>query len=569
MPRHITSSSRSLLPLAITALLCAVVSVSITSSADAVDGGTLRVNPRNGWLAFEVISIGDDPASDGFNWPMPGTFDGIGAWQPDPLTLRLQINHEIGDATISEVDLSLASFETAISNMISGGTTGGVSFVNSARQAYDRWSRDGGVNWFSTTDTSNTSFSRFCSSQSYGANTFGIDRGFVDEIYITGEEVASGRLIALDLAHRDFYQLSGVSGSASGGIGGMPRDAWENAALLDTGETDHVALLLSPDGGTQRMKMYIGEKGKDADGNASTDFLARNGLAYGSYYYLNDALPSSGTSINGSFDTTASGALSSSKLEDVDTSPSDPTQAVLGDQDSGLFTFDFTFDFGGGNFSASGSVFSITKIQGHVNNTVGQFGNADNVDWIDATTLNGTTYADGLIFVNEDNDNGEIWMSEPDGSGLVKIGDTVGISGSRESSGILDVSDMLGFRPGSILLTDNQGSNASLTVLINPDADVAAEFAADFDGDGDVDGDDFLAWQGGFGPQTGAQKSDGDYDSDGDVDGDDFLGWQTEFGLGSDSAIAAVPEPVSAILVLVVAIAGTLSRRVEISRLLC
>jgi hypothetical protein len=263
-----------------------------------------------------------------------------------------------------------------------------------------------------------------------------------------------------------------VSGSAIGGIGGMPFDAWENAALLDTAETNRVAILLSPDGGSQNMQLYIGEKGKDTSESASADFLARNGLAYGSYYYLNDTLPNSGTSTNGLFDTTSFGALNSSKLEDVDTSPNDPSRAVLGDQNSGLFTFDFLLDFDDGSFSADGSSFSITKILNHVDDTDGAFGDADNVDWSDATTLNGTTHADGLIFVNEDTGtgNGEIWMLAPDGSGLTRIGDTTGVGGSTETSGILDISVLVGYNPGSVVLTNNQGSNSSPSALINPDA---------------------------------------------------------------------------------------------------
>ncbi len=458
-------------------LLVGVCGVSFVPRVHALDGGLLRVNPRNGWSAFEVISIGDNPSGDGFNWSMPGTFDGLGAWLPDASTLRLQINHETTDAAISEVNLNLADFKTAIGNTISGGTTGGVTFVNSARQAYDRWSDNAGTGWTNTSNTSNTDFYRFCSGQSYGANTFGLGRGFVDDLYITGEEGGTNRLFGLDLANRDFYQLSGVSGSAAGGIGGMPYDAWENAALLDTGETNHVALLLSPDGGSRNMQIYIGQKGKDTSGAASTDFLARNGLAYGSYYYLNDTLPASGTSIDGTFDTTTSGALNSTKLEDIDTSPSNPTRAVLGDQNSGLFTFGFALDFSSGSFDAAGSGFSITKIQDHINDIDGAFGDADNVEWTDATILDGVTYAEGLIFVNEDSGtaNGEIWMNEPDGSGLTKIGDTIGISGATETSGIYDVSSLLGYYPGSILLTNNQGSNASLSVLINPHAAIVPE----------------------------------------------------------------------------------------------
>ena len=455
----------------------ASVFVLLAPSTYAIDGGTLRLNVHNGWRAFEIITQNNNPAGDGYSWAMEDKFDGIGAWLPDDSTLRLQINHENSDATVSEVNLNLANFQTAITNTINSGTTGGVSFVDSARQAYDRWSDDAGATWTATSDVTNTSFSRYCSSQSYDPDTFGPGRGFVDQVYITGEEVSAGRLFAIDSVNRDYYQLSGAAGSAPGGLGGMPFDAWENAALLDTGETNHVALLLSPDGGSRNMQLYIGEKGKDTAGSASTDFLARNGFAYGSYYYLNDSLPASGTSTDGTFDTTAIGALNSSKLEDVDTSPSDPTQAVLGDQNSGLFTFDFNLDFGSGSFNAGTSDFSITKIQNHINDVNNQFGDADNVDWTDATTLGGVNYADGLIFVNEDTgtNGGEIWVNEPDGSGLIKIADTILVAGASETTGILDISNLVGYLPGSIVLTNNQGGASSTSVLIHPNATLIPE----------------------------------------------------------------------------------------------
>ena len=450
--------------------IVSIVAIVFTTAATppATAAENLRISVTNGWKAFEVITVGDNPSG----YVMPGTFDGIGA-QIVGSELRVQINHELSDVgTISEVNLNLANFKTSVDNMVTSGSTGGGSFVNSAQQAYDRWSDDGGLSWIDTTDTSNTSFDRFCSGQSYKANTFGANRGFVDSMYITGEEFGStgnDRLFAIDLATRDMYQLSGVSGSAAGGIGGMPFDSWENAALLDTGETNHVALLLSPDGGTSTMQIYIGEKGKDKNGLASTSFLARNGLAYGSHYYLFDSLPTIGSpSSNGTFDTTlTTGSLTSSKFEDVDTSPADPTKAVLGNQNSGLFTFDFNLDFSGGSFAAVTSGFSITKLQNDNADGINSFNNPDNVDWTDATTLNGTTYADGLIFVNEDSGEGEIWMMEPDGTGLLKIGQTLD---NTESTGIVDISDLVGYNAGSVLLSNNQGSNSSLSVLINPNA---------------------------------------------------------------------------------------------------
>ena len=84
------------------------------------------------------------------------------------------------------------------------------------------------------------------------------------------------------------------------------------------------------------MQLYIGEKGKDASGTASSGFLARNGLTFGSWYYLEGSFPSIGNTNNGSFDMSSAGALTSDKLEDVETSPGDPTRAVLGDQTSGV-----------------------------------------------------------------------------------------------------------------------------------------------------------------------------------------------------------------------------------------
>jgi hypothetical protein len=487
--------------------LCAAVLVP--SGASALDGtGTLRINPANGWLAFEVISEGDNPDGDGFDHAMPGTFDGAGAYMLDADTLRIMINHETSDASVSEVDIDLVGLQAAITNVMDSGSVDGVTFVDSARQAYGRWSDDAGQSWTDTTDTSNTDFSRFCSSQHYEPDTFGTNLGFVDHLYITGEEVSSGRLFVIDSANRDLYQLSGVTGSAPGGLGGMPFDAWENAALIDTGETDHVAILLSPDGGSTEMQLYIGEKGKDATGASATDFLARNGLAYGSYYYLASALPSTPGAVTGSFETDSTGALAAAKMEDVDTSPSAPTKVVLGNQIFGTYVLDFSLSFNGG-FDAAGSSFTIDQIAGPGTGT-GDLDSADNLDWTDTTTLNGADYPDGLVFVNEDNGSGQIWMLLPDGSASALVGST---TVSSESTGIFDLSQWVGYEPGSIMVTNNQGSS-SMTVLINPDATVLGG-----DGDGDGDGDGESGDADGDGSGTGDGGTDGEGMADGETSG--------------------------------------------------
>jgi hypothetical protein len=513
----------------------------------AINGGTLRVIPRNSWRAFEVISAGDNLSG----YVVPDVFDGVGAWLPTSDTLRVAINHETSDASVSEVNLDLANFQSAIRNVITSNNTGGVGFVTSAQQAYSRWTANGGNTWTNTSSNTTTAFQRFCSGQSYVPDAFGPGRGFVDNIYITGEEVTGGRLFALDLANRDWYQLSGYTGAASGGLGGMPADAWENAALLDTGDTTHVALLLSPDGGSQIMQLYIGDKGKDTTGNTSNSFLARNGLAYGRYYYLNDTLPVIGApSTNGFIDTTTGGALLSAKLEDVDANPNDPTQAVVGIQETGLFTLDFNLDFSGGNFNPGSSSFSVTKIRNQNNDTDNEFGDADNVDWTRATNLNGVNYPNGLVFVNEDSGtgNGETWMMTPSGSGLTLIADTYG-SSATETSGVLDISALVGYKPGSILFTSNQGTSVgSLTVLINPNA----ALAGDFNDNGTVDAADYVIWR-----KTDSGNSQG------------YTDWQANYGEGMDAgggsagasrSPSAVPEPATLVLLMLTA-AGWYLRR--------
>ncbi len=75
---------------------------------------------------------------------------------------------------------------------------------------------------------------------------------------------------------------------------------------------------------------------------------------------------------------------------------------------------------------------------------------------------------------------------------------------------------------------------------------------ADFNGDGRVDGRDFLIWQRGFGTPD-ALLVDGDADGDNDVDSEDLLIWQDQYVNGPLAAFGVVPEPTSAVLLLLAA----------------
>ncbi len=83
----------------------------------------------------------------------------------------------------------------------------------------------------------------------------------------------------------------------------------------------------------------------------------------------------------------------------------------------------------------------------------------------------------------------------------------------------------------------------------------------DFDRDGDVDGADLAKWQTEFGINDGS-----DANVDGDSDGSDYLAWQANFGLDSSTAVAAqvVPEPTSAMLLLIGALVASVPRGVRV-----
>ena len=77
---------------------------------------------------------------------------------------------------------------------------------------------------------------------------------------------------------------------------------------------------------------------------------------------------------------------------------------------------------------------------------------------------------------------------------------------------------------------------------------------ADFDGNGFVNGYDLMIWQRGLGLTGQADNSAGDADGNGIVNAADLAIWRSQFGgppiVGSDAGTTAVPEPISAALLL-------------------
>jgi hypothetical protein len=169
------------------------------------------------------------------------------------------------NAAVSQLILSKAAFLSAIRNIITTGSTQGVNFVTSIGLAYNSYrTKDGTL----VNNFGGNAFKWFCSGKVHKPEAFGPGTGFVDQLYIFGEEAAAsggwGRFFAL---HQNTLNMISGAGSGDatqlqGGINGLPPDALENMAMIQTGETGHVALLCSPDYGTQALKLYVGKKGE-------------------------------------------------------------------------------------------------------------------------------------------------------------------------------------------------------------------------------------------------------------------------------------------------------------------
>lgn len=117
--------------------------------------------------------------------------------------------------------------------------------------------------------------------------------------------------------------------------------------------------------------------------------------------------------------------------------------------------------------------------------------------------------------------------------------------------------------PATTALLPVYTSNAIYVSVVS----YAAATGPDFNGDGVVNNLDLKIWLANVGLTSGASVVQGDADGDGDVDGDDFLFWQRNAGkpmpwsgAGVGSG-AAVPEPTTALLLVVGGMCSLAARR--------
>lgn len=490
-------------------------------------GGTtlMKAIPDTGYVVNPIFTMGDtvEGSTGALNATSAGSFspvgtpDGLGAFLLNANTVRVFMNHEIElpNSGSSGYPYTLANGTTI--------TKGGARVTyfdidKASRRVVDAglaiarmYDRSGNV-VTSTSQLEMGGLDRMCSASLYEPNLWGAGRGLVDRIYITGEETSTdfghphgGTYWALDTATGDFWALPDVG-----------RGSWENAALVDTGTTTHVALLLGDDAQSTPLYLYVGLK----DTAPGANFIQRNGLSGGQLYvwkadngnttpqqFNGTGATRSGTWValnakNAALAGTAGhdaagykndttlhsqadglGAFSFSRPEDLSTSPTDGSIVAFTSTGRGsLYPLDnwgdtYIIDI---NFNASGTptTGALRILYDGDDAGGGQFLTPeeglrcpDNLDWAD----------DGYLYVQEDQSNqvgsfgaaGEetsIWrldtvtgaavrVAQTDRSTVLPLGSSDGnVSdfGNWESSGIVDVSTLFGEAAGTLFLFDVQ-----------------------------------------------------------------------------------------------------------------
>jgi len=286
-----------------------LVSNEVSNTLDFLDLGALIATPGPGSAGFfqqtmlkDVAGVGPDlqvsslltngefanglEAGDSVYAPT-GIFDGLGAYDNGDGTYTVLANSELGATAgapylLNGVALTGARIHKLIidKDTDNDASNGFQSAVVSAGLAY---STIVDANGDVVTDAAQIGggFNRFCSGSFEEANRFGEERGFVDAVYLTGEEADEGLFYALDTATETLYALAGLG-----------RGGWETAIQVDTGSEETVGVLLMDDN-TAPLYLWAGEK-TDDDG---TGFLERNGLAasQGNLYTWVPTAGSSGT----------------------------------------------------------------------------------------------------------------------------------------------------------------------------------------------------------------------------------------------------------------------------------
>jgi secreted PhoX family phosphatase len=467
--------------------------------------------PGSGFSAQVLHTTGESVG----DYRPPGVLDGMVAFAAkdrDARFVELLVTHELGASEGQRYRLANGTelSGSRITRFLIDRETRQITSAGLAyREVRDRSGQvvvdAGQIN--ETTGRGSAGLESFCSASGWSAG----EQGFVDRLLIAHEEVTrteghpqGGTIYALD-----------VEGGTLWALPELGRGSWENSAALTTPDgtrsDGHVALLLGDDLEFGRAPLYLWIGQKIPGGN----FIERNGLARGQLHVWvadnGDQTPQqwfgSGTEREGRFVSLATrtkdgkpdettdtagyfndaelrrraellGAFMYSRPEDLHTNPRDGTQVVFASTGHGgrfpaddwgnVYLIDISFTSDGGGLAAKARIRLFYDSDEAADRGLRS---PDNLVWA----------SDGRIYVQEDRatkratfgaDSGieaSIWALDPTQASAprriavidrsaVPRGSTDskrGEIGAWESSGIIDVTRLLGGTPAEIVLLAN------------------------------------------------------------------------------------------------------------------
>jgi 2',3'-cyclic-nucleotide 2'-phosphodiesterase / 3'-nucleotidase / 5'-nucleotidase len=444
------------------------------------------------WRNTPLFTVGETITG----WTPPGLPDGLGA-RRNGHNVEVFMNHEMGGdrGSIHFIENGTPLTGARVTRFTIDVETGE---IQSAALAYDRIYDRAGMPVVSATQLNEgadtlSGLDKLCSAALFEAGSYNL----IDDIFFTGEETMNGQLFALDVDRRDLWCVPWLG-----------RAKFENVTLLLPPRKDQVAILIGDDTPAAPLYLYLGSKDHFNDGS----FLDRNGLAHGVLHVFVANGPRSPQQFNGTGNRikgrflpiahynaalagtpghdqlgfahqetqyalgNAAGMFRFSRPEDLATDPNVPTRAVLASTGHGLqFPADdwgttYIIDVDFSDLSVDLRILYDGDDAGG-----GQFAhpdlglrNPDNLTWA----------SDGHIYVQEDRSTlinafggtggkeVSIWQIHPVTGHILRVAmvdRTASLPegqfdnaphdlGNWETSGIIDISDLLNAPPSEIWL---------------------------------------------------------------------------------------------------------------------
>ncbi len=276
-----------------------IASAGIASAASFVPTQTTAapmMQTKSGWGYTGLFTVGETFAN-GYR-PL-GVMDGIGAYSLDAKTIRAFVSHELrpdrGAAYTLDNGTSLTGARVSYFDI----DKSSLGIVN-AGQAYSKIVDRAG-NLVVDAGQLGGGLGRFCSAVLVESNGFGSGRGLADRLFFTGEEGTNGTGYALDPKTGTLHALPWLG-----------RASFENVAVVDTGVSNKVGIVIGDDSQGAPLYLYVGEK------KAGGDILERNGLVGGKLYaWKSDAGDVDPRTFNGSNGDARTGAWVELTVQDA------------------------------------------------------------------------------------------------------------------------------------------------------------------------------------------------------------------------------------------------------------